>query len=191
MNFNTIPPTPISGQTSNADNSSSISDASGALLFYTDGSTIWNKNNIVMPNGAGLISSATGGQCGLIVPVPSSNKYVVFSNTEFSSPGQLHYTIVDMSLNSGLGDVVAGQKNISLGTGWTEKLCAYYNSSCNYYWVLMHRWNNNQFVALKVDAGGVTTTSVISGIGSVHNCGTYSGAHDAMGQLTISKDGKK
>ncbi|MBI3519886.1 MAG: gliding motility-associated C-terminal domain-containing protein [Bacteroidetes bacterium] len=191
LNFNTTPPTVLSGQSSVSDNSSTISDANGQLLFYTDGSMVWNRNNVVMSNGSGLISSNTAGQCGLIVPIPSTNKYVVFSNTEFSSPGQLHYTVVDMSLSAGLGDVIPSQKNISLGTGWTEKMCAYYNSSCNYYWVLMHKWNNNQFVALKVDASGVTTTSVVSSIGSIHNCGTYSAAHDAMGQLTISKDGHK
>ncbi|MBC7696280.1 MAG: gliding motility-associated C-terminal domain-containing protein [Burkholderiales bacterium] len=191
LDFNTIPPTPISGQTNNVDNSTSISDSNGSLLFYSDGSSIWNKNNVIMPNGSGLTSFFSAGQCGLIVPIPSSTKYVVFSNTEFASPGQLHYTVVDMSLNSGLGDVVFGQKNISLGTGWTEKACAIFNCNGNYYWVLMHKWNSNQFVALKVDASGVTTTSVTTGIGSNHNCGTYSAAHDAMGQLTISKDGSK
>ena len=191
LDFNTTPPTPISGQTNSVDNTTSISDASGALLFYSNGSTVWNKNNVIMPNGSGLTSNFSAGQCALIVPIPSSNKYVIFSNTEFASPGQLHYTVVDMSLNSGLGDVVTSQKNISLGTGWTEKLCAYYNSNCNYYWVLMHKWNNNQFVALKVDATGVTTTSVVSNVGSVLNCGSYGAAHDAMGQLTISKDGQK
>jgi len=55
----------------------------------------------------------------------------------------------------------------------------------------MHKWNNAQFVALKIDASGVTTTSITSSIGSIHNCGTYSSTHDAMGQLTISKDGLK
>lgn len=145
-----------------------------------------------MPNGTGLISNYTAGQCGLIVPVPSSaSKYVIFCNTEFSSPGNLNYSVVDMTLNSGLGNVISGQKNISLGTGWTEKLCAYYNCNGNYYWVLAHKWNTNTFVALKVDVNGVSSASVTTNIGSVHNCGTYSGAHDAMGQLTISKDGTK
>lgn len=192
LDFNTSPPTVGTGAANLVDNSTSISDSNGNLLFYTDGSTVWNKNNNIMPNGSGLVSHNSGGQCGLIVPIPQSpNKYVVFSNTEFSAPGQFHYSVVDMSLNSGLGDVIATQKNISLGTGWTEKLCAYYNCVGNYYWVLAHRWNSNQFVAIKVDPTGVTPTSVISSIGSIHNCGTYGGAHDAMGQMTISKDGTK
>lgn len=191
LNFNSGIPSPIAGASNVVDCSSTISDVNGNLLFYTDGSTVWNRNDVVMPNGSGLISHASAGQCGLIVPIPSSNKYVVFSNTEFASPGQLHYSVVDMSLNSGFGDVIPTQKNISLGTGWTEKLCAIYNCNGDYYWVLMHKWNNSDFVSLKVDASGVTTTSVVTSIGSVHSCGAYSGAHDAMGQLTISRDGTK
>lgn len=191
LNFNTATPTPISGASNVVDCSSAISDINGNLLFYTNGGTVWNRNDVVMPNGSGLISHLSAGQCGLIMPIPSSNKYVVFSNTEYSSPGQLHYSVVDMSLNSGFGDVIPTQKNISLGTGWTEKQCAIYNCNGNYYWVLMHKWNSSDFVAIKVDASGVTTTSVTSSIGSVHNCGTYSGTHDAMGQLTISRDGTK
>lgn len=193
LDFNSPPPVAlINGQTSSPDNTSTISDLSGNLLFYTNGLTVWNKNHVVMSNGNGLIGHTSGGQCALIVPIPCDpNKYVIFHVTEYSSPGQLHYTVVDMSLNSGLGDVVVGQKNISLGTGWTEKLCAYYNPSGNYYWVFSHKWFTNQFVAFKVDGSTIATQSVTSSIGSVHSCGSYGGVHDAMGQLTISPDGTK
>ncbi len=78
LDFNTTPPTPISGQTNSVDNTTSISDASGALLFYSNGSTVWNKNNVIVPNGSGLTSNFSAGQCALIVPIPSSNKYVIF-----------------------------------------------------------------------------------------------------------------
>lgn len=193
INFSGSSPTIIAGSISgHPDNSSAISDASGNLLFYTTGYTVWNKNHIPMPNGTGLTGSYTGGQCALIVPIPcSTSKYVIFQTTAFSSPGYLSYSVVDMTLNGGLGDVVSSQKNISLGSGWTEKLCAYYNPSGNYYWVLTHRWMSDQFVAFKVDAGSIATNSVISSIGSIHNCGSTGGVHDAMGQLTISPDGTK
>lgn len=193
LNFNNTPPTALTnGLTANVDNSSTISDLTGALLFYTDGMKVWDINHAVMPNGNGLIGHFSGGQCALIVPIPCDpNKYVIFHVTEFSSPGNLNYTVVDMTLNGGLGDVVASQKNISLGTGWTEKLCAYYNPNGNYYWVFSHKWQTDQFVAFKVDATTIATQSVTSSIGSIHNCGTFGGAHDAMGQLTISPDGTK
>lgn len=193
LDFNSASPTVItSPYTNQADNSSSICDVSGNLLFYTNGINVWNKNNVVMPNGSGLTGHVSAGQCALIVPMPCNpNKYVIFHVTEFSNPGYLSYTVVDMTLNSGLGDVVSGQKNISLGSGWTEKLCAYYSNTANCYWVLTHKWMSDQFVAFKVDASSIATTSVVSAIGSIHNCGSYGGAHDAMGQLTISRDGGK
>ncbi len=193
LNFNITPPTLLTnGLTSNADNTSTISDKNGNLLFYTTGMNVWNKNHSIMPNGSGLVGSFSGGQCALIVPIPcDSNKYAIFHTTDFSAPGFLNYTVVDMSLNAGLGDVIASQKNVSLGSGWTEKLCAYYNPVGNFYWVVSHKWNSNQFVAFKVDASTIATQSVVSSIGSVHNCGSFGGAHDAMGQLTISQDGSK
>lgn len=193
LDFNTPTPTPLTnGLTTNVDNSSTISDQSGSLLFYTNGVTVWDKNHAVMPNGNGLTSHFSAGQCCIIVPVPCNvNRYVIFHLSEYSTPGNLKYTIVDMTLNNGLGDVISTQKNVSLGTGWTEKLCAYYNPSGNFYWVLSQKWQSNQYVAFKVDATTIATQSVTTLIGSVLNCGTYGGTHDAMGQLTISPDGTK
>lgn len=193
LTFNTTPPTALTGgQINNVDNSSAISDANGNLLFYTDGSTVWTKTHTVMPNGSGLIGNYSAGQCAVIVPIPcSSTQYVIFHVTEFSNPGYLHYTVVDMTLNGGFGDVVSSQKNVSLGSGWTEKLCAYYNAAANSYWVLTHKWNSDQFVAFEVTSTNIAVNSATSAVGSVHNCGSYGAAHDGIGQLTISPDGTR
>lgn len=193
LNFSTTPASTLSsGAANNPDNTSTISDVNGNLLFYTNGVNVWNSQHSVMPNGSGLTGHTSAGQCALIVPIPCDpNKYVIFHVTEFSNPGYLHYSVVDMALNGGLGDVVASQKNVSLGTGWTEKLCAYYDVSANRYWLVSHKWNSNQFVAFEVNSTSIATNSVVSSIGSVLNCGSYGAAHDAMGQLTISPDGTK
>lgn len=193
ITFTTNPPSLLSnGMVINPDNVSTVSDATGNLLFYSDGSTVWNKNHQIMSNGSGLMGNFTSGQCALIVPIPcSASRYLVFSPTEFASPGYLHYSMVDLSLSNGLGMVDQTTKNTSLGSGWTEKLCAYYYAPGNYYWVLAHKWNSADFVAFKITASGISTQSVVSTVGAVHFCGQYSAAHDAMGQLTISPDGKK
>ena len=39
------------------EGTSSITDASGQLLFYSDGRTVWDKNYNQMPNGSGLFLS--------------------------------------------------------------------------------------------------------------------------------------
>ncbi|MEI6020994.1 MAG: T9SS type A sorting domain-containing protein [Bacteroidota bacterium] len=193
LNFNIVPPMVVSsGSLSNYDNTSSMSDQNGQLLFYTDGQSVWNRNHVLMPNGSGLLGNTTAGQCALIVPIPSnSNQYVIFHVTEFANPGYLSYSVVDMNLNGGLGDVLAAQKNVSLGSGWTEKMCAYYNPVNNTYWVLTHKWNSNQFVAFVVSATTIASSSVVSNVGTVLQCGSPGSVHDAMGQLTISPDGSK
>ena len=46
LDFNTNPPTVLSNGAMHApEGSSSISDATGNFLFYTDGASIWNRNH--------------------------------------------------------------------------------------------------------------------------------------------------
>ena len=64
VNFNGVVPIPLTnGQMSKQEGCASISDASGNLLFYTNGQLVFNSNHVLMPNGIGLNGdiSATGG----------------------------------------------------------------------------------------------------------------------------------
>ncbi len=49
-----------------------LSNASGQLLFYTDGSTVWNKNHQVMQNGSGLLGHYSSSQSATIIQKPGS-----------------------------------------------------------------------------------------------------------------------
>ena len=60
------------------EGSSSISDSNGQLLFYTDGVTVWDKNNAVMQNGTGLMGNGSSTQSALIVPC-TCDKYFIFT----------------------------------------------------------------------------------------------------------------
>ena len=64
---------------------SSIADANGDLLFYTDGMSAWNKNHAVMPNSTGMLGDPSSTQSALIVPKPGSN--TIYSRT---SAGRTH-----------------------------------------------------------------------------------------------------
>jgi len=67
---------------------STISDADGNLLFYTDGRTIWDRNHVVMPNanyagGTGLLGDPSSTLSGIIVPKKGDpNIYYVFTVDE-------------------------------------------------------------------------------------------------------------
>src|ERR1044072_10401 len=67
LNFMTNPPTQLNNSSmSTMEGSSSIADASGNLLFYTDGLTVYNKLHAVMANGTGLSGNQSTSQAALI-----------------------------------------------------------------------------------------------------------------------------
>jgi hypothetical protein len=91
----------------------------GTLLFHSDGLSIANSNLQLMPNGnrslfpsTSSVASTQQGICAVPV-IDSPGKYYIFSlwgTTNGPNPnnGYLYYSVVDMNLMGGLGDVTAG-----------------------------------------------------------------------------------
>jgi len=116
LDFNSgVPVVLNNGQThsafaTNIEGCASISDSSGALLFYMDGLTIYNRNHAVMMNGSGLLGGQSSSQACVILPKPNDpDLYYVFTTDDFISNLQdgLNYSVVDMCLDNGNGAVVA------------------------------------------------------------------------------------
>ncbi len=152
-----------------------VSDAAtGQLLFFTDGQSVWNINNQLMPNGFNLLGGAflSCSQGPLIVPFPEdSTKYYIFTmdDLEYDVPqldNGLRYSVVDMSLNGGLGDVDPAQKNVFLTDFLTEKMTVVRSEAIRGYWVIVHKRESNQFLAYKVDGCGVDPNPVSSNVGT-------------------------
>ena len=116
----------------------SLSDKKGNLMIYSDGMTIWDKNGDPLPNGSGLLGGNSSIQSGIIVPYPGSlNKYYAISLAEDLKPSGITYSVVDMNLRGGLGDVVNTQKNIALKSGSTgENIAAVKKIGSNNYWII-------------------------------------------------------
>lgn len=95
---------------------STVSTPQGALLFYTNGATIWDRTHAPMPNGTGLHGHPSSLQGALIVRQPgSSTRYYVFTTDAYENNLRegLQYSEVDLALRGGLGDVTA-VKNVRL-----------------------------------------------------------------------------
>ena len=193
-----IPVTLNNGQTDSACNgasegSSVICDSSGALLFYCNGRQIWNKNQQVMPNGDSLLSNPSSTQGSIIIPQPGSSRFFyVFTVDDFDCDALQYgfrYSIVDICLDNGNGDVIAGQKNILLLNTVTEKLTAVRDSNGVDYWVIVHKYFSDAFYAYRLTAAGIVDT-VISHVGSFHPADSI-GVAEAIGQLKASPNGKK
>lgn len=185
------------------EGSSSISDQSGHLLFYTDGKTIWNRNNAAMPNGSGLMGDSSSTQSALIVPWPGSgcNKYYVFTvdAQENVTNQTLRYSVVDMSLAGGFGDIatpIGSNKNIQLKVRVAEKLAAVRDAAGSGFWVVAHGYDkptsqaNGEFYAYHITSTGLNTTPVISSAGSPHDSAAVTTKVPSSGQMKISPDGQ-
>jgi hypothetical protein len=149
---------------------SSISDTAGNLLFYTDGGTIWDATGTAMPNGTGLLGEVSSSQSALIIRKPLSyTEYYVFTVDAAGGPNGFRYSVVDMTLNSGAGDVIATQKNVLLQDHVVEKLCAVNAANDTNVWVMVHGWGDNAFYAYQLTPAGIPTLPTISLIGAVHD----------------------
>ena len=223
---------------------SSISDANGNLLFYTDGRTVWDANYQIMPNanyanGTGLLGDPSSTSSGLIVPKPNNpNQYYIFTVDEphhnnawaippnpgpadqdgnpLSSyqettniPGSvpadddgfnngLNYSLVDLTLNNGLGDIVATEKNVHLITydendptevayKCAEKITAVAHADGNSYWLITQF--KDRFFSFLIQDTGVNPTPVITQIAP--NITTEGYRRNAIGYLKASPDGTK
>ena len=178
IDFNTTPPSFVTGcAIQTFEGSASVADkVTGALLFYTDGVNVWNANNQIMPNGTGLLGGTaallSSTTAAVIVPKPGSNSlfYIVTIDEQFNGNG-VRYSVVDMTLNGGLGDIVAGQKNIFLFQTNSEKLEVVPASDGISYWLITHNNPGNSFYSFKIDNTGIQTNPVVSQIGGVQGNG--------------------
>lgn len=167
----------------------SVCNNAGQLLFFTNGYWIYDRNGQRMPSFSGgqpysplvYYSGGTAAQNSLIVPfLNDTSKFYVFC---LSTLGQLNYSVVDMTLNSGMGDVVPGKRSILTGYNLCEKMTAV--AGCNNIWVVVRSMNSNCYYAYSVTDTGVVMTPVVSNIGNLgidkYRCGV----------IKFSPDGRK
>jgi gliding motility-associated-like protein len=175
INFNQNPPQLFESNISTTEGCSSVSDASGNILFYSMGARIWDRNGNPMPNSTGLLgqgpvyqgtpmgSSAYG---VVIIPNPANaDQYYVFSGDAIEDATyKLYYSLVDMTLNGGNGDIVPTVKNVMIMSNVYEYLCATRGGDCKSYWLIARTSNymTREFYAFKIDATGVSATPVIT-----------------------------
>ena len=180
------------GRLSTDEGCASISDSDGNLLFYTDGSTVYNRNHEIMLDGLGLFGDASSSQSALIVPKPQDpNIYYIFTVDVAAVDGTdfgFNYSIVDMTLDGGLGAIT--DKNVNLLNNCSEKLSAVLKDcETQSIWVITFAAADgvsaifNTYHAFEVNSTGVVTNSVKS---------TFPiSIEDVRGYMKLSPDGTK
>ncbi len=186
LDFNSCEPQPAYSEIRSSEGCTSIADGAGQLQFYTEGSTIWNRNHEIMLNGDGLLGHRSATQAAMIIKRPgNSNEYYVFTVDEIGKTNGLMYSFVDMNGDGGLGAVIS--KNNPLVTPIVEKLHAVRHANGSDVWVSVHGLDNNNFYSFLVTASGVDPVPVTSAVGPV-----ISGTELAtIGAMKFSPNGSK
>ena len=148
------------------DASASICDSAGNFLFSCSAEKIWNRNKQIMPNGDDLIGIVWASQGALIVQKPGSDHlYYVFTVGGDDEYLGLHYSIVDMHLDGGLGDVTE-EKNIPLDVAFDayEKLTSVRHANDNDIWVITRKFkfHDDRYAAFLLTSSGLSPEVVLS-----------------------------
>ncbi len=176
---------------------SSISDSAGNMLFYTNGCVVANSNNDTMVNGNDL----NPGQCqastcpyfgnavtqgSIILPDPSnSNKYLIFHEScDYGAsyrPIYIYQSIVDLSLDSGRGEVTLKNYILLSDTVCVSSLTAVKHANGMDWWLVTHEKFQDRFIKFLINSNGISGPFYQS-IGTVYD-------DDGHGTSEFSPDG--
>ena len=172
ISFNTdppvaLPPNPIT--TNGAIAGISVSDSLGNIMFYSNGRKVWNRNNVVMPNGTGLLGGEVTCQFMAVQDISNHNLYYIFTvdhaPTLINPTAGLRYSVLDMQLDGGKGDIVTGMKNIPLPMGdsvYTSLTATRHQNNRDVWVVVLRRGNIDQYLAYLIDSLGINLAPVVS-----------------------------
>jgi hypothetical protein len=167
------------------EGSTSVSDAEGRLLFYSDGNHVYNRDNQMMPHGDGLYGHKSSTSSAVAVPYPGRPKkfflFCVDQNLSEDNKG-LSYNLVDMELNYGMGDLSV--KNRILKRHTDEKIAVTKQCNGRDYWVVIHKAFTDSFFTYSITQAGLNMEPVVSVIGMP------GGERPEIGYLKFSPSGK-
>ncbi|SHG48054.1 PKD domain-containing protein [Dysgonomonas macrotermitis] len=167
----------------------SLSDSNGNLLFYSDGTTVYNKNHAVMTNGDALTGGNSSAQSGIILPYPGRTNQYIAITAGATRANNLSYSVIYMGAQGGLGAVVSGQKNIPFrnAMGYTgESVTVARHSNGTDYWILAI--GQQTTAPSYINAWLLTSTGVISTTPVVTTLPYAMSGNGSSGYLKISPD---
>ncbi|WP_075350480.1 T9SS type B sorting domain-containing protein [Algoriphagus marinus] len=159
-----------------------ISDQTGQVLFFTDGNSVWDLNGNLMENGDNIGGDNGSSQGALAVPVPQEETLFYLFTTQVSANGtnEVKFSLVDIKAENqtGVGNVVT--KDNFLFSPSTEHTAALDAGDTT--WVMFHELGNNTFRAYPVTTNGIGPP-VLSSVGSNH------GFNSGVGAMKFNSDG--
>lgn len=152
LDFSTNPPTPYNtGIAGSYEGIAHFEDEFGNLMFWYTSNGVNDKNGDIMPGSIGIFANSSSTEINLCPVVGNPNQFYIFYNAEVCT--KLYYSIIDMTLNGGLGDVI--KKNTLIdGGNFAEGLEVISIPQKNEYWLLTYECNKG-YKKFLIDAAGI------------------------------------
>jgi len=122
---------------------------------------------MVMPNVDTLIGDARASMGSLILQKPGSDHLYYVFTVDYDNQNQIdgmHYSVVDMTLDGGLGDVTT-EKDIPLDMAWAamNKLTSVRHANGEDVWIITRNFKMNQwYAAFLLTSSGLSTEAILS-----------------------------
>ena len=175
-------------------------DKYGAMLFYSNGCEVANRNHVPMPNGQNLSEGDIAElvcpwkgyivpQGAMVLPWPgNSNQFCLLHMDASYEPqrklklDQLNYSVINMTLDGGLGDVI--QKRMPLLTGDLGNFTAIRHGNGRDWWILTPEHNYHQWRLYLFTPAGLQEepSQTLSNI--LPDC-------EHFGQISVNPDGDR
>ena len=138
----------------------------GNLLFYTDGTQVFDASHTLVPNGTGLI-----GDPAINVPVvtaPLSNnpgQYYLFNNPGSNAPNEIQFSIVDMNQKGNgssqfpLGDVIGSPNQATGLNDPSEAMLIISQGNGIIFWLLSQNRNTFEISVTEITNGAMGATN--------------------------------
>lgn len=179
LNFNSNPPVFVPYSSFNVtEGGSVVSDKNGDLLFYAIEGAVFDKNSNLMTNG-GSIDFSESTTSILIEKIPGHDgRYIIFSLGTCNISQKMTFNEVDMSLQSGLGEVVVKNKILSNEQHF-EKITSVLHCNGIDKWIIVmrvHDYSLNSFFidSYRLTEYGIESTPISSSfILNEYSCSGY------------------
>ena len=177
-----------------------FSDYNGNLLFYTDGSNIYDANNILLENGNNINKGAIAdifcsdgypsNQAGIILPTPGSTDeydFITYLLESTEKYGVKPVNLLSHHINCVSGKCIVENKNSSI----LQDIYSYSNlMACKHangvdWWIIIPKAQSNSYYKILLDNNGFHFIDIQS-IGK-----NYESVSDWDGQAVFSIDGLK
>lgn len=135
-----------------------VEDKQGNVIVWVNASGVYDKYGILMPSSTGILAHPSSTEIVICPFSTDPDKYYVIYNNETCS--QLYYSVVDMKLRGGLGDVIELNTPIDASNTFAEGLEIVRIPCTNQYWLLAYQCYTG-FKRFKIDANGITGGTIL------------------------------